>query len=206
MSKTITTLLPLQYVSPNSVVVSSTVDLTTNIAATVHASFCQTDNGNHLASPAKFRVECQYSDSPSYWFPLSTWNSGTESPANAQILNTASSGVSVLNIDIIPPVWKTGQFAFIRHIVDASPTDLSTSEFVRILKTEAGTPNKVYLEYPTTFNHTDSAGETAYIFNNADRWVSQVNVVSVCKIRVLIDASLCDRTFVAEVQLTSLDS
>jgi len=205
MSRTVTQLLPLQYVPINSVAVSSGFDTTYLMAVTVHMSFCQTQNDNHLVNPAVFRVEGQIQDGANFWLPLATWEPKTQSPGSTTVLNTAPTGSTEVDISGIPFLWRAGQLLYINHRFESSPNDTSKSEFIRLLRTETGTPAKAVFETPTLFDHSDTVNETAYILNNAERWIGQINVAAIKQIRVVVDGSMCDRDFVAEVFLTSRD-
>lgn len=193
----------LQYVVPNSVITGGgIIDVENEAAISVFAHYCQVNNTDHMVAPPTFRVEAKY-DSVEHWWPITSWQPDRTAPANAELATSAPSGSLTLNVDAIPAFWTLGEYAFVQHIIDASPFDLTSSEFVR-LKSYSGTI--ISLFDATKLTHSVVPGNTIYVLNRAQQWVGHIDTKAIASLRVMIDASQCDKEFAAEVHISLLDS
>ena len=203
MSKTIgVEVIELQYVIPNSIVVSGTIDVSTNSAICLFINYCQTNNDDHMIQPARIRVEGRY-DAVDYWLPVTSWEPDRTAPASAEVTGSAPVGSTSLSFADTPEFWSIGDYAFIRHQVDSIPLDLTKSEFVRM---QSITSTTVELYDPTKISHTEATGESIYLYNRAQSWLGQLNVSALTSLRVMIDAASADKQFAIESSITYLDS
>jgi len=194
--------ISLRYVVLNDIVTGGIVDVTNEAAISVYFNYCQTNNTDHMFVPPTFRVQAKY-DSVEHWWDLASWSPDRTAPANSELSTTAPAGSTTLTFSSVPLFWTVGEFAFLQHVIDASPYDLTKSEFVRI-KSISGT--NVGLFDATKITHSPISGESIYMYNRAQNWMVHLNTLSVVSLRLMIDASECNKEFAAEAHITRLDS
>lgn len=195
--------ISLRYIVPNDIVTGGVFDVTNEGSVSIFFNYCQTNNTDHMIVPPTFRVEGRYSSAVEHWWTIASWQPNRTAPANATLTTSAPVGSSTLTFDAIPSFWSLEDKIFIRHQVDANPYDLTKSEFNSIIAIGETT---IDLLDATKISHSVISGESIDVYNLAQKWVLQLNVLAIAELRLMIDASNCDKEFAAEAHVTIQDA
>lgn len=199
ITKTVgTSLLSLQTVSSNSVVVGTGVSVSTKLAATVFIHFGREAN-NALTEGVFFRVEGRATTATTgQWYPLASAQSliaaitsqavnGTCNSAQNVIAMTSTTGMSS------DPTSTQGQIVFIKN------TTLGNSEFHRVQTVTTNT--SITLE-----ENLQNACTGGTVYPSAEMYVFQIDLTAIDQIRVVVNANNTGQAVAVEAFMVTGDS
>src|SRR6266478_1194699 len=199
ITKTVgTSLLTLQTVSSNTVLIGSGVSVSTKLAATVFIHFGRESN-TALTEGVFFRVEGRATTaSTGQWYPLATAQSliaavtsqavnGTCNASQGVIAMTATAGMSA------DPTSTQGQIVF---VMDST---LGNSEFQRVKTVTTNT--SITLE-----ENLQNACTGGTVFPAAEMYVFQLDLTAIDQIRVVVNANNTGQAVAVEAFMVTGDS
>jgi hypothetical protein len=188
-----TSLITLQQVASNTVVVSAAQDVSTKLAATVYIHLGRDDTAGNLVSPVEFRLEGSAKSSGNdQWFPLAISRSNINLPESEAVTATVSSGQKVITMSSTTN-FGVGQYIFVKN------STLGNSEFCRI---KAVSTNSSV----TVIDDLTNAQTGSTVFNRAELFTMQVDLTAVGRIRLVSDCSGTGRTTIVEAIMTTGDT
>lgn len=186
-------IFPLQIINSPSISVSNPIDVSTKQYVVICVNYCNNIVENINSISIKIEAECN-----SEWVVISSWEPAKSATVVSTITNSVPVGSTSLTVSSNSSIRKNGQLAFIRHQINASPLNLSKSEFVKFRRVNG---TSITLLDPVKYNHTTIAGETAFLYSSAYNWMVKLDVSSITKIRMVVDASQSSQQFVFESYL-----
>jgi hypothetical protein len=188
-----TSLITLQQVASNMVVVSGVQDVSTKLAATIYIHLGRDDTAGNLSNPAEFRLEGSAKSSGNdQWFPLAIARSNINVPEAEAVTATVSAGQKLITMSSTTN-YAVGQHVFIKN------TTLANSEFGRIKDVDTNTSI-------TVIDDLTNAQTGSTVYNRAELFTMQVDLTSVGRIRLVADCSSTGRTTIVEALMTTGDS
>ena len=191
-----TTLLSLQSIGANAVVVSPVVNVTSTIACSVFIHLGRDDTSGALPVGVNFRFEGSAKSSGNdQWFTIQSFNSFTTTPESEALTGTLAATSTVLTLASTTNL-TAGDMVFIKN------TTLTNSEFARIKSIVANT--SITVIDPITNAQT---GSTVYDQAESYAIIGQ-DLSAIARVRLVVDASSTGtgRTTVAEAFLVTCDS
>lgn len=186
-------LLSLQEVLSNSVVVSAAQDVSTKMAATIFIHFGLTDTTGPLIDGVEFRVEASAkSTGNDQWYPLVSYKTYTAAPESEPVSGTVSSGANVVTV-VSTTNLTVGDIVFIRN------TTIGNSEWGRIKS--VATNASITLIDALTNTQTGST-----IYDLAEMYTCQVDLTSIYRLRLVADASNTGKAICTEAFMVTGDS
>ncbi len=186
-------LLTIQALASNAVVISTVVDWATKMAASIFLSLGRDDSAGALAVPFNFRVQgTPDASGDRRWMDLAVFQSGITVPEPEAITGTQSIGATTLTLA------STVNFA-IGQLVLLKNTTIGNSEFARIKSFVAN----------TSFSPIDpitSAQTGSTLYTQAEQFVLQLDLTSIERVRVVADNSGTGRSVVVEAYAITGDS
>ncbi len=186
-----TTVLALQIVSANVVVLSSPIDVSTDLAGRFDIHFAR-KVATALSSRVRFRIEgSAKSSGDGFWSPLAAVHTGTAMCTRRAMTGTAGAGTRVL------PQTNTSGFDLIDTAIFLEHTTLANSEWHR---TKAISTNvSVTIEDLLTNEQTSST----QMSNLAQMWDVALDLSAVKRLRLAMDASQSGQSTIAEAFYTA---
>lgn len=186
------TLLSMQQVAANQVVISNVQDVSTKLAATIFIHFGRDDTSGPLGSPVEFRIEASAKSSGNdQWYPLFVYRTGVSLPSAQSLTGTILAGASTLTLGSTTN-FSVGKFILIKN------GSILNSEFARI---KGATTNTLTLIDALTSNQTSSV-----IYDQAESYTAQLDLTAIGRLRLVCDASNTNRTVVAEAYMVTGDA
>lgn len=185
--------LPLQIVAADTVVTSDPVDVSTAFSGSVFIHFGRTDTTGTLDAAALIRIEASADDTGNnQWFPLVNFRSNRTTPASEVLTSTIAAATKTLTMA------STTGFARGDVILIKNST-FANSEFHRIVAVTTNT--SVTIIDGITNSQTGST-----IYNQAEMYVSQLDLTAIGRIRVVADCSDTGRETAIAAYLVTGDS
>jgi len=187
-----TTLLSLQSVASNTVVISSTQDVSTKLAATIFIHFGRR-TASALTTGMEFRIEgSAKSSGDGYWFPLARVRTLTAAAESEAVSGVVSSGTNVITV--------------------ASTTNLAAGDIIfidngTIGNSEWGRIKSVVLNTSVTIEDNLVNAQTgATIYDQAEMWAIQVDLSAIGRLRLVADGSGTGQAVAVEALMVTADS
>lgn len=186
-------LITLQAVAADTVVKSSAQDVSSKLAAAVFVHLGRDDTGGNLVAPVEIRVEASAKSSgDDQWFPLVTLRSNKTVPVSEVLTGTIATNTSTLTMADTTG-FAVGQVVFIKN------STLANSEFHRLKDVVTNANVKI-------IDNLSHAQTGATIYTQAEMFVAQVDLTSIGRIRLVVDASNTGRSIVVEGFMVTGDS
>jgi hypothetical protein len=187
-----TTLLSLQSVASNTVVISSAQDVSTKLAATVFIHFGRRAT-TALTTGMEFRVEASSKSSgDGHWYPLARVRSLIAAAESEAVSGTVSSGTNVITVASTANL-TAGDLIFIDN------GTIGNSEWGRIKSIVSNT--SVTIE-----DNLVNAQTGATIYDQAEMWAIQVDLSAVGRLRLVADGSGTGQAVAVEAHMVTADS
>jgi len=177
--------LTIQQVAANAVVNSAALDVSAYLSVLLAVNIGRDDTGGALTSGAIVRV--QASPKPSgddAWRDLAVFQTQVTTPESESVSSTANSGQAVL------PVASTSNLA-VEDLILIKNGTIGNSEFHRIKAVSSNT--SVTVDDNLTNSQTSST-----IYDQAELFLVQLDVLPFSRLRVQIDNAANSRTIVAQ--------
>tara|TARA_R110000868_G_scaffold4119_4_gene25007 strand:+ start:2395 stop:2991 length:597 start_codon:yes stop_codon:yes gene_type:complete len=193
ISKTVgTSLISLQSLAANSVVISSTIDVSTKFAATIFMHFGRRAT-TALTEGAELRIEASAKSSgEGFWFPLSKFKTTVIASESEALTGTISAAATVLTL-----ASTTNLAAGDKIYIDNGT--IANSEWARIKAISANT--SVTIEDALVNAQTGST-----IYDQAEMFVAQVDLTAISRLRLVIDGSNTGQAVAVEAHIIVADS
>jgi len=188
-----TTLLGLQQLSSNSVVVGTAQDVSTKLAATVFIHFALVDAGGVLLDGVEFRIEASAKSSGNdQWFPLVAFKTYTAAPEAEAVSGTVSAAATTIAVSSTTNL-SVGNIIFIKNAT------IANSEWARI----SGVTTNASI---TVIDGLTNAQTGSTIYNLAEMYTAQLDLTAIGRIRLVADGSGTGRATVIQGLMTTGDS
>lgn len=193
ITKTVgTTVLSLQAIASATVVLSSALDVSTKLAATIFIHFGRRAT-TALTAPCNFRVEASAKSSgDGYWFPLAVFSTQLATAESEAVSGTVSAGTNVITVAATANL-VAGDIIFI------SNSTIGNSEWGRIKSIVANT--SVTIEDNLVNAQTGST-----IFDQAEMFAAQLDLTAVSRIRLVADGSGTGQEIAVDAFMVTGDS
>lgn len=187
-----TSLLSLQSVASNTVVISSAQDVSTKLAATVFIHFGRRAT-SALTTGMEFRVEgSSKSSGDGHWYPLHRVRSLTAAAESEAVSGTVSSGTNVITVASTTNL-TVGDLIYIDN------GTIGNSEWGRIKSIVSNT--SVTIE-----DNLVNAQTGATIYDQGEMWAIQVDLSAVGRLRLVADGSGTGQAVAIEAHMVTADS
>jgi len=187
-----TSLISLQSVASNTVVISSPQDVSSKLAATVFIHFGRRAT-TALTNGAIFRVEgSSKSSADGHWYPLATFQTQIATAESEAVSGTVSSGTNVITVASTTNL-VAGDTIFIDN------GTIGNSEWGRIKSIVTNT--SVTIE-----DNLVNAQTGATIYDQAEWFVAQLDLTSIGRIRLVADCSGTGQAVAVEAHMVTGDS
>ncbi|MFZ2641001.1 MAG: hypothetical protein WA117_08415 [Verrucomicrobiia bacterium] len=198
-----TSILALQSIAHEGVVISSAIDVSTKLAATVFIRFGRRSGSLFTTGWPNFRIEASAkSTGNDAWLPLAMFQpsigtsySGTSTIAARNLNGEHAAGATELLIKTAVTNLAAGDLIFIEA------STFTDSEWARVRKVVTGTL-KIYLEEGLVNTHQDDSA----IYDQAELFVAQLDLTAIGRIRVVADNANSGQPIAVEVQMVTGDS
>lgn len=186
------TVLALQSVAADTIVVGSAIDLATKFAATVFIHFGRSV-ATALTRGVIIRVDASAKSSgDDQWFPLAVLQTAAAAAETEAVSGTVNAGQPVVTV--------------------ASTTNLATRDIVLLLNgtlanSEWGRIASVVLNTSITLeNNLTNAQTGATVIDSAELFVVQIDASAIARIRLVVDNSGTGQAVIVEAEAITLDS
>ena len=187
-----TSLLSLQSVASNSVVISSAVDVSSKLAATVFIHFGRRAT-TALTEGMEFRVEASsQSSGDGHWYPLAAFKTNTTAAESEAVSGTVNSGTNVITVASTTNL-VAGDVIFIDN------GTIGNSEWGRIKSISTNT--SVTIE-----DNLVNAQTSAMIYDQAEMFVAQLDLSAIGRIRLVADGRNTGQAVAVEAHLVTGDA
>ncbi len=193
-SKTVNrTLLSLQSIASNTVVVGSAVDVSTLIVGTALIHFGRRTNAAFTTAPT-FRIEMSAKSSgDGFWWPLAQFSPVLGTSLTAQAVNgTVASGQNVITMT------STTNFA-VGDIIYIDNTTIANSEWGRVKTVTTNT--SVTIE-----DNLVNAQTSSTVYRAAEMYPALLDLSAVTRLRLVADGSGTGQAMACEAFLVTADS
>lgn len=192
LTKTLQTLLALQSVAANTVVISSVVDVSTKLAATVFIHFGRRAT-TALSEGAEFRLEASAKASgEGFWFPIASFKTAVATAESEAVSGTVSAGATVITVASTTNL-VSGDLIYIDN------STIANSEWGRIKS--ISTNASVTIEDALVNTQTG-----ATIFDQAEMYVAAIDLTAITRLRLVVDASRTGQAVAAEAFIVTGDA
>jgi len=187
-----TSLLSLQSLASNSVVISSAVDVSTKLAATVGIHF-----GRRIATAltegVEFRIEASTKSSgDGHWYPLAVFKTAIATSEAEAVSGTVASGTNVITV-----ASTTNLVAGDKVYIDNGT--IANSEWGRIKSIVGST--SITIE-----DNLVNAQTGATIYDQAEFYVASLDLTAVGRIRLVVDGRNTGQAVAVEAHIVTADS
>lgn len=187
-----TPLLALQSVASNTVVISSEQDVSTALGAIILIHFGRRA-ATALTTGVIFRVEASAKSSGNgHWFPIAQVQTAIAAASDEAVSGTVSSGTNVITV-----ASTTGLAA--GDIIFLDNGTIGNSEWGRIKSIVSNT--SVTIE-----DNLVNAQTGATMYDQAEIYSLDLNILAIKRIRVVVDASGSGQATAAEIEIITADS
>jgi hypothetical protein len=187
-----TTLLALQSLASNSVVISSPVDVSTKLAATIGIHFGRRAT-TALTEGVEFRIEASMKSSgDGFWFPLASFKTAIATAESEAVSGTVSSGTNVITV--------------------ASTTNLVAGDLVyidngTIANSEWGRVKSIVSNTSITIeDNLVNAQTSSTIYDQAEFLSAVIVLTAVGRIRLVADGKNTGQAVALEAYIVTADS
>lgn len=193
ITKTVgTSLLSLQSVASNTVVISSAQDVSTKLAATVFIHFGRRAT-TALTEGMEFRIEgSSKSSGDGHWYPLATFKTAIAAAESEAVSGTVSSGTNVITVASTTNL-TVGDLIYIDN------GTIGNSEWGRIKSVSTNT--SVTIE-----DNLVNAQTGATIYDQAEFYVAQLDLTAVGRIRLVANGCNTGQAVAVEAHMVTGDS
>lgn len=190
-----TSLLALQSVASNTVVISSAQDVSTKFSASVYIHFGRRAT-TALTEGCEFRVEgSAKSSTDGFWWPLATFKTGIATSETEAATGTNNAGQNVITV-------ASTTNLVVGDIVYIDNTTIGNGEFHRIKSLVTNT--SITLE--DNLNNAQSSG-AATIYDQAEMFATgDIPLTSIGRIRLVANCSNTGQAVAVEAFMTTGDS
>lgn len=193
-----TSVLALQSLASNAVLISAAVDVSTKLAGTIFIHFGRRAN-TALTEGAFIRVEASAKSSgDGHWYPLAQFQTQTGAVTSQAVNGTCNSGQNVVNMTSTTGM-SADPLASQGHIVYIDNGTIANSEFHRVKVVTLNT--SITLE-----DNLVNAQTGATVYPNAEMYVASLDLTAVGRIRVVVNADNTGQAVAIEVELVTGDS
>lgn len=187
-----TSLLTLQSVASNSVVISSAQDVSTKLAATVFIHFGRRAT-TALTEGMEFRIEgSSKSSGDGHWYPLATFKTAVAAAESEAVSGTVSSGTNIITVASTTNL-VAGDLIYIDN------GTIANSEWGRIKSISTNT--SVTIE-----DNLVNAQTGATIYDQAEMFAAQLDLTAVGRIRLVADGRNTGQAVAVEADMVTGDS
>lgn len=187
-----TSLLSLQSVASNTVVISSAQDVSTKLAATVFIHFGRRAT-SALTTGMEFRIEASSKSSgEGHWYPMASFRTAVAAAESEAVSGTVSSGTNVITVASTTNL-VVGDIIFIDN------GTIGNSEWGRIKAVSTNT--SVTIE-----DNLVNAQTGATIYDQAEMFVAQLDLTAVGRLRLVADGSGTGQAVAVEAHMVTGDS
>lgn len=188
-----TSILTLQQIASNSVLLSAVQSVTSKFAAQFGVHLGRDDTGGTLTAGVAFRIEgSMKSSGDDQWFPLAEYTSGTATPASEAVSGTEAAGATLIEV-----ASTTG--LELGDIILFKNSTIANSEFSRIKALVANTSI-------TIIDGLTNAQTGSTIYDQGEFWTPVIDLLNMTRIRLVADASNTGRSVVVEAYMNTCDS
>lgn len=193
ITKTVgTSLLSLQSVASNTVVISSAQDVSTKLAATVFIHFGRRAT-TALTAGMTFRVEASSKSSgDGHWYPVASFLTAIAASESEAVSGTVSSGTNVITVASTTNL-TVGDLIYIDN------GTIGNSEWGRIKAVSTNT--SVTIE-----DNLLNAQTGATIYDRAEMFIAQIDLTAISRIRLVADGSNTGQAVAVEAHMITADS
>lgn len=186
-------LISLQQIASNSVVISAAQDVSTKFGASIYIHLGRDDIGGALTEGVEFRVEASAKATGNdQWFPVAQMKSNTTLPEAEALTGTEVAGDTVLE------VASTTNLAVGDEILIKNTT-IANSEWAKIKSVVANT--SITIDTGLTNTQTGST-----VYDQAERIFFDIDCQNIVRLRLVVNASNTGRTIVVEAFMVTSDS
>lgn len=187
-----TSLLSLQSVASNTVVISSAQDVSTKLAATVFIHFGRRAT-TALTEGMEFRIEgSSKSSGDGHWYPLASFKTAIAAAESEAVSGTVSSGTNVITVASTTNL-VAGDLIYIDN------GTIGNSEWGRIKSVVTNT--SVTIE-----DNLVNAQTGATIYDQAEFYVAQLDLTAIGRIRLVADGRNTGQAVAVEAHMVTGDS
>jgi hypothetical protein len=185
-------LLSLQSVASNTVVISSAVDVSTKLAATIGIHFGRRAT-TALTTGMTFRIEASMKSSgDGFWFPLAEFTTAIAASESEAVSGTVSSGTNVITVASTTNL-TAGDLVYIDN------GTIGNSEWGRVKSISSNT--SITIE-----DNLVNAQTGATIYDQAEFFVAQIDLTAVGRIRLVADGKGTGQAVAVEALMVTGDS
>lgn len=182
----------VQSVASNTVIISSAVDVATKIAAMIGISFGRR-SASALTAGVEIRVEASATSSgDSNWYPLTTFLTNVAAVEAEAVSGTVNAGTNVITVASTSGL-VAGDLVFIDN------TTIGNSEFGRVKAISTNT--SITIE-----DNLANAQTGATIYDGAEFFLAQLDLSSVGRLRVVVDAKNTGAAIAVKATMVTADS
>ena len=187
-----TSVLSLQSVAANGVVISSAIDVSTKIAASIFIHFGRRAATASTAG-ARLRIEASSkSSADGHWYPLAMFETNFAAVEAEAVSGTVNAGTNIIT------VASTSNLAA-NDIIFIDNGTIANSEWGRIKSVVTNT--SVTIE-----DNLVNAQTSATLYDGAEMYVANLRLESVGRIRVVVDGSSFTQAFAVEAHIITTDA
>lgn len=187
-----TSLLTLQSLASNSVVISSVQDVSTKLAATIFMHFGRRAT-TALTEGLEFRIEgSSKSSADGHWFPLATFKTQIATSETEAVSGTVNAGTNVITVASTTNL-TAGDIVYIDN------GTIANSEWGRVKSISANT--SITIE-----DNLVNAQTSSNIYDQAEMFVAQIDLTAIGRIRVVADGRNTGQAVAVEVYMVTGDS
>lgn len=188
-----TSILALQSVAASSVLISSAIDVSGKLEATIYIHFGRR-NATAAGAGVNIRVEASAKSSgDGHWFPLASISTAFAACEAEAVSGTVASGTNVIMVASTTNL-AAGDIIYIDN------TTIANSEWGRVKSIVTNT--SITIE-----DNLVNAQTGATLYDSAEMYaLTFTELLSIGRIRVVADGSLFTQAFAIEVEMTTADS
>jgi hypothetical protein len=187
-----TSLLSLQSLASNSVVISSAQDVSTKLAATVFIHFGRRA-ATALTEGVEFRIEASAKSSgDGFWWPLAAFKTAIAAAESEAVSGTVSAGTNVITVAATSGL-VAGDLVYIDN------GTIGNSEWGRVKSISTNT--SITIE-----DNLLNAQTGATIYDQAEYFAAQIDLTAVGRIRVVADGRNTGQAVAVEALMVTGDS
>lgn len=187
-----TSLLSLQSVASNTVVISSAQDVSTKLAATVFIHFGRRAT-TALTEGMEFRIEASSkSTGDGHWYPVAAFKTAVAAAESEAVSGTVSSGTNVITVASTTNL-VAGDLIYIDN------GTIGNSEWGRVKSIVAAT--SVTIE-----DNLVNAQTGATIYDQAEFYVAQIDLSAIGRLRLVADGRNTGQAVAVEAHMVTADS
>jgi hypothetical protein len=185
-------LLALQSVASNTVVISSAVDVSTKLAATVGIHFGRRAT-TALTAGMIFRIEgSMKSSGDGFWFPLAEFSTAIATAESEAVSGTVSSGTNVITVASTTN-YLAGDLVYIDN------GTIANSEWGRVKSIVGNT--SITIE-----DNLVNAQTGATIYDQAEFIVAQIDLTAIGRIRLVCDGKSTGQATAVQAYMVTCDA